>query len=927
MGWAVFLFLLVVLCILSPSIGAAGQGAQPASPAVDPETGFVHSQRLESGVPLGGIGTGTFDWMTDGTVSRATINNNWEQPTGDLPASFAALWTRIGDRTTARVLALRSAYSLPATAALDYDGRYPEAVLTYPNSDLPLTVSLQAFSPLIPFDIRSSSFPAAVFVFHLKNNAPVPIDVSAALSWENTLGVGGTAAQGAFHDRTGDTVAPLPATEGYFGLQFTGPPLLAGATPAERLRNNATGEMTLMAYPPRREAVATTAGWNALDSRPPWWDTFAGEGTVVGSAPAGLEGKAHPAGVVAVRLTLKPRDSVDIPFVIAWYTPHLYLATGLDLGHYYQALFPDSSHVARSLLQDWRTLLSLTEEWQMRLLFSNLPGWLARRLIDSATPLTTHTVHTRDDRFAFIGEVGGPPGSNGGPTGALATLSQRLSINALLLTLFPRLSAQELAQYVALQSAEGLLPGNLGTLGDFPIPLPVNADSKTSTVPGSANPPTFPPAAPPETVLSGDAVESVSSFVIAGTHYLLWTGDRVFLDRHYPHLRGALSALLRHLDSDGLPDLPPVPAAPSSGPIGRGMRPATAILWLTALRAGEKMAGMAGDRNFAQECADAFAHGVEGIRKRFWNGRFYADPQDGGRPGAPSEIGRERGGGGICATDQLLGQFWADLLDLGPLLPDAEKMRAVQSLQTLNDQAPGFPFGPPYRIDAGGSLPSNDPTAAGCSVAASTLAEGVLYALEGQPEPGVALLQRLDETQRNALRSPWRVPWWFRADTGRSELPGLAGLAAAAVWSALYAIEGVALDVEAGQLTLTPNLPGTWRRLSAPVFAPTFWGWEEFRPLAHGGIVSFRLDRLIPLDGLTLRTGLGSTPNLVLKSVRVPGPPRTPATQNLTPTAHVSLGQNPIGSHVARMPSGDLRITFDAPLNMAVGDRLEIDVH
>ena len=46
-------------------------------------------------------------------------------------------------------------------------------------------------------------------------------------------------------------------------------------------------------------------------------------------------------------------------------------------------------------------------------------------------------------------------------------------------------------------------------------------------------------------------------------------------------------------------------------------------------------------------------------------------------------------------------------------------------------------------------------------------------------------------------------------------------------------------------MTLAPNIPGTWRAFNAPVFAPTFWGRMEYRPTVHGGVTTFRLDRLI----------------------------------------------------------------------------------
>ena len=116
----------------------------------------------------------------------------------------------------------------------------------------------------------------------------------------------------------------------------------------------------------------------------------------------------HLAGVICVRFTLKPRETVDVPFAVAWYTPRLNTIEGGDYGHYYQNLWPDSYRVARALLTEWHSLLALTEEWQQRILFSNLPRWLARRLIDSVTPITTHSIFTKDQSYFLLGEIGAP---------------------------------------------------------------------------------------------------------------------------------------------------------------------------------------------------------------------------------------------------------------------------------------------------------------------------------------------------------------------------------------------------------------------------------------------------------------------------------------------------------------------------------------
>ncbi|HZP84812.1 MAG TPA: GH116 family glycosyl hydrolase, partial [Chthonomonadaceae bacterium] len=639
-------------------------------------------------------------------------------------------------------------------------------------------------------------------------------------------------------------------------------------------------------------------------ARPGWWEEFARAGTVSGEAPLGQEGKTHPAGVVAVRLTLKPNDYVVLPFAFAWHTPRYRTLSGADYGRAYAQIFPDSNRAARLLLAEWQSLLSLTQEWQNRLLFSDLPRWLVRRLINSAAPLTANSLYTRAGNFTLLANVGTLSGGDAvaaSDLGAFGALSDRLAASRLLLAFFPELAAQELASYARAQSLTGAIPRSLGTLerplgwqdpAEITASLPTPLDFLATLLHRRAF------------YAWPDDAESASAFVVQVAEYVLWTGDTSFLKPYYPYARLALRAILqRGLDSAGLPE---------------GGSPATGTLWLAALRAGQRLAALAGDEDFAKECKDAATSAAEGVRKRFWNGAFYAMP--GGGQALPAD--------GFCQTDQLWGEWAADSLGLGPLLPPEEVRKALQSLQARNDRAAGTPFGPPYRVRSDGTLPPDDPEARQCRVAASLLAQAALYITQGQATAGVALLQRLENTRDNALRSPWETPAAFQADTGRSVTPGLAYMTGAADWNLLYALEGFTADLNAGRLSLAPNMPGTWRSLSAPLFAPTFWGTVTFRPTARGGVLTLRIDRLIPLAAIGPPDPKNSAASLVLQAVRIPGPPpRADSSVPGPPTAHVSLRRAPVGSRAALDPTGAVIVSFESPVTLFAGDHLEIDVH
>lgn len=921
-------------------------------------TGIVHSQKLASGVPLGGIGAGTFQMLTDGTVSGATLANNWSHPGGDAPGCFGAVWAQANGRSTARVLTLNDAYHLPTIAKLDYDGLFPQARLTFSDPALPVSISLLAFSPLVPFDLKNSSFPGAAMVMRVKNPSTAVMEVSVALSWESLLSNPGAA---------GGQAAIIPSGEGFFGARFSG--------------SDPDTEMTLLAYPARAQAIVTTGLWNAGDAQPAWWSQFSQDGSIPPSAPGMTLRAARPAGVVAVRLTLKPGETTEIPFAACWYLKHLRTPTGEDVGHYYEIAFTSAQDAARQLLEDWRSLYGLTEEWQKRLTFSNLPGWQARRLINSAAPLTTNTVHTRDGRFAFVGTIGnmapkqaqarttnsGIPSTN---TPSNASAGERANerdetrahqtAQTLLLALFPQLAAQELEQFAATQDSRGwaVPPADadwsrrLGPPNPPRAPLVPNTDTllsalapeKPNTAPagaassgkqprssrpnGTAVAPksqvTAPPLAPsaplPSPALS--SLDATAAYVLQWTQFTLWTGDTDFLKLHYPTLRLALRALLHAKDEGGRRK------EEANSDSSFLLPPSSFTLWLAALRGGEMLARMGGENALALECETAFKAGSARLEARHWNGEFYAE-------NVPVESLSERKHvvlpADLCASDQLWGQWLAYELELGLLLPPAHLSRAAQSLQQRNNSPTLATLLPPWQIRADGTFPA-DAAARECLLSASLLADAALNIWLDQPEVGVSLLSRLDEARNTILRSPWQYPARVGIrDKGKGISEGTGNpstLSVASDWNVLYALQGFALDINAGRMTLAPNIPGTWRSFTAPVFAPTFWGRMEYRPSAHGGVTTFRLDRLIGFITSPALQSLRNRAELTLKTLRVQGPPRRE--NNALPatfTAHISIGTKPIGSRSVLDKDGLVTLTFDSPLTLTAGDRLEVDIH
>jgi len=822
----------------------------------DPETGVIHSQKWQAGVPLGGIGCGTFELRTDGTISHATINNNWDAPTGNLPGCFAAIWTNAGGRILARVLALQNSYNLPSIAEIDYRGLFPQVFIDYQDPALPVDLSLRAYSPLIPHDVLNSALPIALFVFTLRNESRAPVEAAIALSWENFLGVGGSIMAGRFANRTGNRVEPIPYEEGLFGLRFTAPAAPTNPPP-NRLHFNARGEYALLAQPPTKETLVTSAGWNTREKIPGWWAEFARSGTVAGNVGTGQEETIHPAGVLALKVALRANEERQIPFVIAWYTPTLYTLAGREYGHLYQKTFADATQIGRYALENRLNLLVLTEEWQNRLLHSSLPPWLARRIINDASFLFRNTLLTRD-----AGGTGSPVFSVlADPVegkGVHGDMSRRFLGHALLSAWFPALDVNELRQFALAEASRGAIPPHIGHI-DRTIGVTEMEEGSQEVQP-----------------------ELACAYVFQVYRHYRWTGSQRFLDEFYPSAKRAIGRLA-----------------------GRNtpMNPYEATLRLAALGMGIRMAETMEDKNFAARCRAWFEQLQENIVKKLWNGRFL-------------RLGEEALGGEECFTWQLAGVWMAEATGLDDILPAEMTTRALESLMNLNDRAEALC--PPAFIHADGTW-SVDRR---CWIPHAVAFQAALYAQRGHSDEALALMARIERVLVERIHRPWQPPLWVQADTGVSSADG-SGLAGASSWFLLHALAGFELDIPAGRLTLAPRLTRNAKALSLPLFTPNFWGRLEYRASRIRDVLIFHLDRMMPMPYDPTRAGApnmfpsATETGLRLKQVVLPA-----ATGEIPPVM-AAVGHSPAPGKVSRDARGHLIYTFDSPIRLTAGQRLE----
>ncbi len=150
---------------------------------------IVFHPPMASGIPLGGMGAGTFELRADGGMYEWQLFNNWAQRL-ILPDTFFAIRaTENGKPAITRRLETIRHTTNPGQPVknITYEGRAPIARLRYDEPALPVDISLTAWSPLIPHQPRDSGLPTAVFTFELTNRSASAVQATLLGSMRNAV--------------------------------------------------------------------------------------------------------------------------------------------------------------------------------------------------------------------------------------------------------------------------------------------------------------------------------------------------------------------------------------------------------------------------------------------------------------------------------------------------------------------------------------------------------------------------------------------------------------------------------------------------------------------------------------------------------------------------------------------------------------------
>jgi len=632
-------------------------------------------------MPLGGIGTGSIALAGDGGLRQWQIGHTVDH-LAHVPHSFFAVWAVREDRpSVARVLQSSALYDrgdfkppatsndhvvppesrrllerLPGVKGLEYRGEYPIAEIRYLDSDLPVEVSLEAYSPFIPLNAKDSGIPAIVFEFTVKNPTTRPVWTSVMSTLQNLVGWDGhSPISGAESFAYGSNRNTLVREAGMTSIHMSNPHL-----PDDFPFN---GQLALAAM---SEKVSYITQW---DNPELLWRDFSDDGELSNDQGenASLPGRTWN-GALAVPIELRPGEEARVVFILAWRFPNRYVTwdqpalpiddkkTRFWLGTMYSNWFASAGEVTRYVCDNYPRLAQETRRWKDTFYDSTLPYELLDCVSSQASIIRTPTCIWVEDGHlhGFEGCCGASTTHCGNAGCCPLNCTHVWNYEQSLSRLFPDLErTMRQTDLVIQQHPSGYIPHR--TI--VPFYLPRNWDRKIG---GPANP----------------ALDGMLGTVLKTYREYRQGGGRDWLLQLWPRVKRLMDYVMKSLDadSDGVLE----GEQPNTYDISiYGPNSFIGSLYLAALRAAEEIARLAGDEATASRYRSVFEKGRKNLPAEIWNGEYFIQKVD-------MEKYTEHQFGTGCHADQMLGQWWADQLDLGYVLPEDQVRTTLRSIVRYN---------------------------------------------------------------------------------------------------------------------------------------------------------------------------------------------------------------------------------------------------
>ncbi len=362
------------------------------------------------GMPLGGFGAGCVGRSSRGDFNLWHIDGG-EHVFQTMPACQFSVFEQMGAQTQAYALSTKSADCLqtwnryPASQSGQstgtYSALYPRSWFVYENV-FQTELTCEQFSPIVADNYQETSYPIAVFEWTAHNPTDQPITLSVMLTWENMTGWFTNSLKSP-EVQMRDDGSPfydyqprIRESAGNFN-SLTGDEQRIGVVMGKDVEDPLEGDgqwaIATLLNPYLWEVFYDTR-WNPVGDGGDVWQTFSQDGSLPDrddETPAKIGEQIGSA--IAVRFTLKPGQTLKIPFVLSWDFPVTEFAAGVNYFRRYTDFFGRTGHnawtIARTALKHHRTWHEKIQTWQQPILDrDDLPDWFKMALFNELYDLT-----------------------------------------------------------------------------------------------------------------------------------------------------------------------------------------------------------------------------------------------------------------------------------------------------------------------------------------------------------------------------------------------------------------------------------------------------------------------------------------------------------------------------------------------------------
>jgi len=681
-------FCLTTIAILGFSLFSQNLYSQKQQPSKAPLTEVYMAQdRVRSGIAHGGIGAGSVELRKDGQFYNWSIFNNEPLSTGPLfqlrtnPLDawreslqfFIVRYQEEGKEAKLKLLQLNQSLSEGAMESIDYyfpwmtaiekieySARFPFTWITFTDSEMPLKIELEAFSPFIPNDVKNSSLPGVYFNFKITSLSEKNIKVMLVASQRNLVGYDVIEKYfvGELEERPGfkffeQTAGGMDTTASSFGQMGMA-----------SVSDSSTYYIGWEHKHPYYEYLLVDDKLRNINDADNRNKTDKISGKKLGNYSFGNKDQRMFSSI-AISHTLSPEATLENTFIMTWFFPNNYgsyndkntrekeldYSSGQKLtkksGHYYNNYFNSAANVADYMVKEQKSLTSKTKKFMDDMYQSDIDLFVLDQINSHLNTLITSTVLTKDMKFGI--REGITSDKSWGPNN---TSDVALYGSIMTISLFPELQKSAMRSHRNLQTEKGEINHGLG------FDLDYNQNGTWGVY---------------------DRIDLPGNYIQMVLRDYFLTNDTAYLNEMWPSVKKAIDYVLAEKDKnkDLMPEMNGIMCSYDNFPM-YGLSSYIQSQWVCSLTAAAIAAEKKGDMAAEKKYKKIAQSGSALMDKYLWNGKYFRLSND--YDSTTGNKGTDEG----CLTDQIIGQWIAHQCGLPYLFKKENVKTALGNIMDLS---------------------------------------------------------------------------------------------------------------------------------------------------------------------------------------------------------------------------------------------------